>query len=142
MASFLLWARYLELGMWTMVSSQSDTLSYEMSIWWRLRGPQPRVLSLPLLTWNHHFRNWGTSDQVRPSVFSACHTHKWRLKESNSHLSTSLTLDLASAVGTWEQDERADIPLLLGRKPFTLVLQGEGALCSWLHLSGVDLVPH
>lgn len=52
-----------------------------------------------------------------------------------------LALDLAAATGTWGQDEKVDMPLLLGRKPFTWVLRGEGALCSWLQLSAVASAP-
>lgn len=62
-----LWVRALDLEMWTIVSfSENHTL---IPLWVEYlvesEGTTTRVLSLPLLAWNHHLRSWGKSDHAR-----------------------------------------------------------------------------
>lgn len=92
--------------MWTIISFfQNHTLTpHELNIWWRVREPQPRVLSLPLLAWNHHLRSWGKSDHARAQYLLNMSYPQQTLSSTNGgwgnrsfHLPTSLTLDLASA---------------------------------------------
>ena len=126
-----LWAGAQKLGLWTVISfSWNNILPYKL----RTFGGGWGDHSLGSLAWNHHFMRWGKGDLTRTPVFSVHHTYSRSSAlcmdvegKGVSHLSPSFTQDLASAAGTWEQDEKADTPLL-GRNPSSECC-GERELC-------------
>ena len=54
---------------------------------------------------------------------------------------TAFTWNLASATVSGDWMRNAEVLFLLGRKPSSWVLLGEGALCSWMQWSGVESLP-
>lgn len=87
----------------------------------------------------------GKGDQG-PSILSMPHSRQtlcsmsgvW-LKDVRYHLLTTVTQNLALEIGSWGLDKKKWSPASHEKKTLWLEDRREGALCSWLQQSGVEL---